>query len=155
VQADWRTGTVVFFVILGAGTAARLILNKLKLLMVARLGVILTLVILCMVAAVSILDYLGLTPSASAVLLPMVILTMMIERFNVTVEEDGYRRALTVLAGTLAVALCCLFVLRIDALGMLVLSFPEVQLLNLAALLLIGRYSGYRLTELRRFKELT
>ena len=155
VQADWRTGAVVFFVILGAGTAARLILNSLKLLAVARLGVILTLVILCMVAAVSILDYLGLTPSASAVLLPMVILTMMIERFNVAVEEDGYRQALKVFAGTLAVALCCLFVLRIDALGRLVLSFPEVQLLNLAALLLIGRYSGYRLTELWRFKELT
>ncbi len=155
VQADWRTGAVVFFVILGAGAAARMILNKLKLLMVARLGVILTLVILCMVAAVSILDYLGLTPSASAVLLPMVILTMMIERFNVTVEEDGYRQALTVFAGTLVVALCCLFVLRIDALGRLVLSFPEVQLLNLAALLLIGRYSGYRLTELWRFKDLT
>lgn len=155
VQADWRTGTAVFFVVLGVGMAARLILNKFKLLMVARLGVILTLVILCMVAAVSILDYLGLTPSASAVLLPMVILTMMIERFNVTVEEDGYRQALTVFVGTLAVALCCLFILRIDAIGRLVLDFPEIHCFNIAALLLIGRYSGYRLTELWRFKELT
>jgi hypothetical protein len=155
VQADWRTGTAVFFVVLGVGMAARLILNKFKLLMVARLGIILTLVILCMVAAVSILDYLGLTPSASAVLLPMVILTMMIERFNVTLEEDGCRQALTVFVGTLAVALCCFFVLRIDALGRLVLGFPEIHFFNLAALLLIGRYSGYRLAELWRFREFT
>jgi hypothetical protein len=60
-----------------------------------------------------------------------------------------------VFVGTLAVALCCFFVLRIDALGRLVLGFPEIHFFNLAALLLIGRYSGYRLAELWRFREFT
>ena len=107
-----------------------------------------------MISAVSILDYLGLTPSAGAVLLPVVILTMMIERCKITAEEDGHLQALRVLAGTLGVAICCFFVLRITGLGRLVLTFPEVQLFIVAALLLVGRYSGYRLTELWRFRDI-
>ena len=153
-HADWRTGAVVFFVVFAIGVVGRLLLNKLKLLMVTRLSVILTMVVLCMILAVSILDYLGLTPSANAVLLPMVILTMMIERFNITAEEDGHPEAFKMLANTLVVAICCLFVLRIKVVGRLMLIFPEVQLLNAAALLLIGRYSGYRLTELWRFRDI-
>lgn len=154
VQADWRTGTIVFFVVLSVGIFARLLLSKLQLLLVARLGIIVTLVVLCMISAVSILDYFGLTPSASAVLLPVVILTMMIERFNITAEEDGHLQALRILAGTLFVAICCFFVLRIGGLGRLVLTFPEMELFIAAALLLVGRYSGYRLTELWRFRDI-
>jgi len=154
VQADWRTGAVVFFIVLSIGILTRLLLNKLKLLMVARLSIILTLVVLCMILAVSILDYLGLTPSASAVLLPMVILTMMIERFNITAEEDGPKEAFKIFAGTLTVAMCCLLVLRVGEIGRLLLTFPETQLFNTAALLLVGRYSGYRLTELWRFRDI-
>jgi hypothetical protein len=33
--------------------------------------------------------------------------------------------------------------------------FPELLLVVLAATLLLGRYSGYRLTELRRFRALS
>ncbi|HUS74037.1 MAG TPA: 7TM domain-containing protein [Sedimentisphaerales bacterium] len=154
VQADLRTGALVFFVVLTVGILARLLLNQLKLLLVARLGIILTLVVLCMILAVSILDYMNLTPSASAVLLPTVILTMMIERFNITAEEDGLPQAFKVFAGTLGVAICCLLVLGLEGLGRLVLMFPEIQLFNAAALLLIGRYSGYRLTELWRFRDI-
>jgi hypothetical protein len=35
-----------------------------------------------------------------------------------------------------------------------VLVFPETLLVLLAAMLLLGRYTGYRLTELLRFREL-
>lgn len=153
VQADWRTGALALIVVLGMGVLARLFLNKLKILMVPRLGVILTLVVLTMILGISVLDYLGLTPTASAALLPMVILTMMVERFNVTAEEDGYREAFRVLAGTLLAATCCLLLLHTKHLNRLVLVFPEALLLVAAALLLVGRYTGYRLTELWRFRD--
>ncbi len=154
VQADWRTGLLAFFIVLGIGVLARLFLNKLKILMVPRLGIILTLVVLTMIFGISILDYLGLTPTASAALLPMVILTMMVERFNITAEEDGYREAFMVLAGTLVAAICCLLLLRVEYLSRLVLAYPEVLLIVAATLLLMGRYTGYRITELLRFRDL-
>jgi hypothetical protein len=155
IHADWRTGTVVFFIVLCVGILARLVLNKLQLLMVARLSIILILAVLCMVLAVSVLDYLSLTPSASAVVLPIVILTMMIERFNIIVEEDGLANALKIFATTILVSVCCFLVMKVDWFGRTALIFPEVQLFNIAILLLIGRYSGYRLSEIWRFRDIT
>jgi len=154
LYSDVVTGLVVFVVVLTIALAVRALLERLKLLMVPRLSVVLTVVVLCLAMAVSILDHLGLTPSARAVILPLVIMTMLVERFYVCREEDGARTAWGLLGGTLAVAFGCLVVLRWQELGRTFLSFPELQLLVAAALLLIGRYSGYRLTELVRFRDL-
>jgi len=155
IHADWRTGTIVFVIVLCVGILARIILNKLQLLMVARLSIILTLAVLCMVLAVAVLDYLSLTPSASAVVLPIVILTMMIERFNIIAEEDGLPNALKIFATTIFVAASCFLVMKVDWFGRTALIFPEVHLLNIAILILIGRYSGYRLSEIWRFRDVT
>jgi inner membrane protein involved in colicin E2 resistance len=84
----------------------------------------------------------------------MVILTMMIERFYLTSEEDGTRFALQLLAGTAVVAGCCYAVLRWDEVGDFLLTFPELHFFTIAALIMLGRYTGYRLTELWRFRDM-
>jgi hypothetical protein len=152
--ADWRTGLVVFVAILGAGLYGRRVIDQLKLLMVSRLGLLLTLVVLSMTLAISALDYWGLTPSARAALLPMVIMTMMIERFHIACEEDGFRNGCRVFAGTLFVAACCMALMVWESLGAMALRFPEAQLFVAAGLILTGRYTGYRLSELARFRGL-
>ena len=154
IYADWRMGAVVLILVIGIGLAARLVLNQMNLHMVARLGIILTCVVVCMTFIVSAMDYWELTPSARAALLPLVVLTMLIERFSVTAEEDGLLYAGKVLLGTLVTAACCLVMLQAEGLSRLVLRFPEGQCLVAAALLLVGRYAGYRLTELWRFRDL-
>jgi len=130
-------------------------LDWLKLLLVPRLSVILTLVVLCIIFSVSVLDYYRLTPSVQAVLLPMVILTMTIERFYVTSEEDSFRFALQLMAGTVIVGFCCYLVLRWETVGHALLTHPEVHLFTVASLVLLGRYTGYRLSELLRFRDLS
>jgi hypothetical protein len=154
VFADWRTGVLVFATVLALGLVSRAFLERLKLLMVPRLSVVLTLVVLLIVFLVSVLDYCGLTPSAQAVLLPMVILTMTVERFYLTTEEDGARFAVQLLGGTVLVASCCFLVLCWNRVGRMLLAYPEMHLFTLAALVLVGRYTGYRLSELWRFRDL-
>ena len=154
VYTDWRTGLVVFAVVMTLGLASRQLLDRLKLLMVPRLSVILTLVVLCIIFGVSVLDYYHLTPSVQAVLLPMVILTMTIERFYLTSEEDSFRFALQLMAGTVAVGFCCYLVLRWEDVGRVLVAHPELHLFTVAVLILLGRYTGYRLTELWRFRDL-
>jgi hypothetical protein len=111
-------------------------------------------VVWCIILSVSVLDYFHLTPSAKAVLLPMVILTMTVERFYLTSEEDGPRFAMQLMTGTVAVALCCYAVLRWNEVGSILLAFPEIHLFTITALILLGRYTGYRLSELWRFRDL-
>jgi transglutaminase-like putative cysteine protease len=154
VYGDWRSGLIVLFVVLIAGLTGRVLVERLRLLMVPRLSILLTTIILCVVFGVSALDYINMAPSAQAVLLPLVILTILIERFYVTVEEDGFSFALSLTLGTLLVATCCYLLLSWRRVGELILIYPEAHLLTLAAFVAIGRYAGYRLTELFRFRDL-
>ncbi len=154
IYSDWASGLVVLGVVLVAGFAGRMLVEQLHLLMVPRLSIILTTIILCVVFVVSGLDYLNLTPSAKAVLLPLVILTILIERFYVTTEEDGVGFAIQLVAGTLVVAACCYLLLRWEDVGRFILIYPEAHCLTIAAFIAIGRYTGYRLVELWRFRDL-
>lgn len=154
IYADPETGLAIFLIVITVGLVGRWWLERLRLLMVPRLSIILTLVILCVVFSVSTFDFMGLTPSAQAVLLPMVILTILIERFHVTVEEDGLMFGLKLAFGTIIVAALCYVVLGWEEVGAWVLTYPEVHFFTIAAFILLGRYAGYRLTELWRFRDL-
>jgi hypothetical protein len=154
IYANWETGLAILIVVMTAGVLSRTWLERLRLLAVPRLSIILTVVILCVVFGVSLLDYMQLTPSAQAVLLPMVILTMLIERFYVTTEEDGLMYTMQLAAGTLTVAALCYVMLSWEEVGKFVLVYPEAHFFTIAVFILLGRYAGYRITELWRFRDL-
>ncbi len=154
IYADWGSGLGILAVVVAAGLAGRALVGRLRLLMVPRLSIILTTIILCVVFSVSALDYLALTPSANAVLLPLVIVTVLIERFYVTTEEDGAGFAIQLAAGTLCVSAVCYLVLSWESVGKQTLIYPEVHLITIALFIAIGRYAGYRLIELWRFRDL-
>jgi len=147
-------GIVLFTVIVSLGLIIRFYLDRLKLLLVPRLAAVLTIVVLLM-ALISIIGFkLGLERGVSVALFPMVILTMTIERMSIVWEERGSRLAIQQGVGSLAAASLAYLVMNIAELEHLLFVFPELLLVLLAVLLLLGRYSGYRLTELSRFKVL-
>ncbi|TWT99518.1 Transglutaminase-like superfamily protein [Botrimarina colliarenosi] len=154
VYADGTSGLLILAVVIIAGLAGRVLVGRLQLLMVPRLSIILTTIILCVVFSVSALDYLNLTPSANAVLLPLVIVTVLIERFYVTTEEDGVGFAMQLVAGTIGVGAVCYMVLSWETIGHIILVYPETHLITVALFIAIGRYAGYRLVELWRFRDL-
>ena len=154
ILADWRTGVVVFTLVILIGLLARSLVDPLRLLMVPRLGFMLTLVVVFLVFTISVLDYLRLTPSPQAVLLPMVILTMTIERLYLSNVEEGSFTAFQLMLGTVFVSFCCYLTLSWKAVGTIILHYPESHFFTLAALVILGRYTGYRLTELYRFRDL-
>jgi transglutaminase-like putative cysteine protease len=154
IYADWKTGLAVVVIVITVGLLARSALERLRLLTVPRLSIILTGVILCVVFGISILHYLLPAIAAEVVLLPMVILTMLIERFHVSAEEDGIAHTVKLAAGTLLVAVLCFLVLGWEQVGDWVLTYPEAHFFTIAAFVALGRYAGYRLTELWRFRDL-
>ena len=116
------------------------------------LAAVLIIVILLM-AMVSVMTYkLGLDRGVSVALFPMVIMAMTIERMSMVWEEFGPVEALKQGFGSLAVAVLGYLSMSSDYLGHLVFVFPELLLVVLALTLLLGRYTGYRLLELWRFR---
>ncbi|MBL8267800.1 inactive transglutaminase family protein [Steroidobacter sp.] len=147
-------GLVLFAIIVSLGLLIRFYLEKLRLLLVPRLTTVLTVVVLLM-AGISVLSQkLELQPGLSIALFPMVILSMTIERMSIVWEERGASEALQEGIGSLLVAAVAYVIMGIPWLEHLIFVFPELLLLVIAVSLLAGRYTGYRLLELRRFKAL-
>jgi hypothetical protein len=147
-------GIVLFTSLVALGLSIRFYLEHLKLLLVPRLASVLFVVVLLM-GVLSVLTHkLGLERGLSVALFPMVILTMTIERMSIVWEERGASEALQQGLGSLLVAALAYLVMTIDNVEHLAFVFPELLLILLAGTLLLGRYSGYRLLELRRFRAL-
>lgn len=148
------SGIILFCLLVGAGLALRFYLEQLKLLVVPRLAAVLIVVLHLMFLLDLLSHKFGLQPGLSVTLFPMVIMTMTIERMSVVWEERGPSEALTQGLGSLAVASLAYVVMNLDYLQHLFFVFPELTLIVLAITLLFGRYTGYRLLELKRFKAL-
>jgi len=147
-------GIVLFCMVVGLGLAVRFYLDHLRLLLVPRLAAVLVVVITLMAFISVISNKMGLYGGLSVALFPMVILTMTIERMSIVWEERGAYEALQQGSGSLLVAALAYLLMQVSLLQHLVFIFPELLLVLLAFILLLGRYSGYRLLELRRFKVL-
>ena len=151
-QLGW--GLVLFSLVIACGLVIRFYLEQLKLLLVPRLGAVLIIVIMLM-AAISILSHkLGLERGLSVALFPMVIMTMTIERMSIVWEERGATEAIQQGVGSLLVAAIAFLFMSNPYLEYMVFVFPEMLLIVLAITLLLGRYSGLRLLEIKRFKAL-
>ncbi len=154
IYAELATGLVILIAVLTAGYFGRIMLDRLHLLMVPRSSIVLTMIILLIVFGVSLIDYADPLSGVRAVLLPLVILTVLIERYFVTSEEDGTAFALQLVVGTAVVAACCYMMLGWKEIGSILLIYPELHFFTIAAFIWIGRYSGYRLVELWRFRDM-
>lgn len=148
------TGIILFLVVVTMGLVVRFWLERLKLLLVPRLTAILIVVVLLMAALSVITNDLGLHKGLSVALFPMVILTMTIERISIVWEERGPGEAISSGLGSLLTAVMAYLVMNSKLLEHLVFVFPELLLVILGLTLLLGRYAGYRLMDLYRFRNL-
>jgi uncharacterized protein with transglutaminase domain len=146
----WGIALLTFIV--ASGLVVRRLLERMKLLLVPRIAVMLTVVVFILAISSLAAFGAGLERALSVALFPIVIMTMMIERMSVVWEESGVRTALQQALGSLAVASAAYLIFHIELVQHLAFIFPELLLLVLAAMLLLGRYTGYRLSELVRFR---
>jgi hypothetical protein len=147
-------GLGIFWGVVLIGYAVRRWIDKLRLLLVPRLSVILTLVIICITGFALIGNKIALREFMAVGLLPFVILTMTIERFFVILEEAGVREGLWMAAGSAGVAVITYKILEFEPLQLTFFVYPELLLAVAAAQVLVGRYTGYRLLEIFRFRRL-
>jgi hypothetical protein len=147
-------GVLLFSILVAIGLSFRFYLERLRLLLVPRLAAVLIIVVLLMLS-VSLVSYeLGFDVGLSVGLFPMVIMAMTIERMSIVWEERGPGDAIRQGFGSLAVAATCYLVMGQPWVEHLLFVFPELLLVVLAVTLLLGRYTGYRLSELIRFREM-
>jgi hypothetical protein len=147
-------GIFILIVVLSVGWLARRGLAQLNLLQVPRSAVMLSLVVTILLGYVLIANARGRPVAGVIPFLPLVIVTALIERFWMTEEEDGTTAAIKILLATLATAVAVFAIVRWPIVVRSMTEHPEALGLVVAAQMLLGRYTGYRLVELYRFREL-
>ena len=79
---------------------------------------------------------------------------MVIERMSVVWEERGAATSIREGMGSLLMAALAYLMMSMDILAYWVSVFPEVNLVVLGVIIALGRYTGFRVSELIRFSAL-
>lgn len=146
-------GTSFLVIIVAFALLSRLWIQRFYLLLAPRVAFTLTLVVLLMVGVLLAGDRLALETTGVGAF-PFVIMTMIVERISVSLEEEGVRNTVNRVTSTLFAIYVTYAVIQAKLLQALFLVFPELLVVILGFLVVVGRYTGYRLTELLRFREL-
>ena len=154
VETGCVSGLVCFSLIIGIGIIIRSGLSRLNLLLVPRISAVVVFVILIM-QVMAIIGYQWKLPIASSALFfPIIITAWIIERASITWEEEGVANASREIFYSVLVAIITYFVMVNEYIRHIMFAFDELNLVILFVVMLLGTYTGYRLTELTRFASL-
>ncbi|MDY6973203.1 MAG: UUP1 family membrane protein [Thermodesulfobacteriota bacterium] len=144
-------GLLLFAVVIALGLGSRWAMDRLKLLVVPRLSVIATMLVIILVCGAIIGQHIGVYRIVAAALFPMIIMTMTIERLSIILMERGMKEAFKVSFGTLVVALTAYVVMSTRPVEDFMFAFPESLFALIGLQIMLGRYTGYRVSEYIRF----
>ncbi|USH03462.1 inactive transglutaminase family protein [Grimontia kaedaensis] len=154
VQTQLVPGLVGFLLIVGTGLVIRSYLSRLNLLLVARISAVIITVIMIISVFTVVAFKIGLVEGLTITFFPMIILSWTIERMSILWEEEGAKQVLIQGGGSLLTAVLVYLAMTNDFVRHLTFNFVGIQLVILALILMLGNYTGYRLSELKRFKPL-
>ena len=154
IQTSLLTGLVLFLLVVSIGLVIRSYLSRLDLLLVPRISAVLVVVIILFVVVSVTAHKLGIESGLGITLFPIIIVAWTIERMSILWEEEGPHEVFIQGGGSLVTAVLAYLIMDNREVARIIFYLPELLLVVLAVILMIGNYTGYRLTELRRFEPL-
>ena len=148
IHVDRTTAIIVFLMVTIIGITIRAYLPDLNLQRTARLGMVFTLVSISMAIIMSGLIYFDPAADSIVVLLPVVVLTMLVDRIYTIADQRGMRTALIRLFWTAVAAFVSLLILLQADWSIWLVSYPEIHAVTLALIIIIGLYHGPKLSDL-------
>ena len=154
VKTGFFTGLACFLAIVLLGLAIRFLMSKFNLLLVPRISAVVIFVILIIHALTIIGFNFDIKTAQASVFFPIIITAWIIERASITWEEDGPMNAGRELFNSLLAGIIVYFVIASEYIRHIMFAYNELNLVILFIVMLLGTYTGYRLTELKRFAPL-
>lgn len=152
LQTSLGLGLFSFIAVVAFGLVLRTYLSRLNLLLISRIATLVVLVIF-IISVLSLVGYqMGLNTGMTITFFPMIIIAWTIERMSILWEEEGPKEVFVQGGGSLLVAVLAYLLMQLPLMGHLTFNFPELSLVFLALIMMMGQYTGYKLSELRRFK---
>ncbi|NIA02416.1 MAG: PKD domain-containing protein [Nitrospirae bacterium] len=161
-----HAGLLTLSIAIAVGALVRYALKRVRMLFIPKMAIVITIVSLTLFLVIIFSNYLGLFNAEflSLAIFPMLILSTLVEKFVSVKTEKGLSSATILMTSTVIVSILAYFIvggeidlgittLKINFIKNFVLAYPETILLLLIINFLLGRWSGLRLLERIRFRE--
>ena len=149
------TGVLIFLTILAVATFSRRLLRRLKFHYLPRMALFLWFVTLAVLGLIFVSPYLGLGQLTTISIFPIVILILLTEEFIAVQIGKSLREAARLTMETITIALIGYLIFSLNFLKEWALIYPQwIVLIPLILNFWVGRFTGLRLLEYRRFRRL-
>ena len=149
-----KYGITIFLAVIITGMLMRFILKPFRLLYLPRVAIMLTAVAILVLCVLVLGGDLHRTGLAAVSIFPILIIITIVEKFVAVQIEKGTRAAVMLATETLFISIIGFFIASSSAFIHFISSYPWVILLTLPVNILLGKWTGLRLSEYLRFKEI-
>ena len=149
----WQLGLIILLIIIMTGALMRKILDHFNLLHTPRVAIILTFSTLVILLTLGLGVYFNIPGIATLAVFPVLMLITLGEKFVIALKGKGLYPTFILLFETIFVSFVCFWLIQWPYLQSLILGHPELILLLLLFNYVLGRWTGLRLMEYVRFRE--
>ncbi|MCA9383772.1 hypothetical protein KC909_05385 [Candidatus Dojkabacteria bacterium] len=149
-----KFGLFLTFIIFLTTVVSYKILKKWALHYYSKLSIVITSVVLSIIGVLVIADLTNNPGILKISVFSLILIASVSERYmNLFAFNKSTKKAVFLSLETLGISILCYLVISLSSLQNLLLDYPLLILLNLPIAYMIGRFSGLRLTEYYRFRD--
>ncbi|MDO8648557.1 MAG: 7TM domain-containing protein [Candidatus Peregrinibacteria bacterium] len=148
----WAIGVLFLLFIIATGYATRTFMRRWRLLYIPKVAIILTVVSITLLLLLGIGAYFGITFTRDTVFVLLVMSTLAESFLNLKAEE-GWLSAVIAIGETILASLLCVAIVQWPLFQSFLLAYPEAILTTILVNIILGRWTGLRLVEYFRFRE--
>lgn len=161
-----HAGLLTLIAAIAVGIAAKPLLKRVRMLFIPKMAIVLSVVSLTLLLILISGIYLELFNAQflSIAIFPMLILSTLVEKFITAKTESDFSSASVIMAETLIVSIIAYFIaggeinlwivsFKFEFIKRIMLTYPEIVFLLIIANIFLGRWSGLRILERIRFRE--
>jgi len=148
-----KYGIVIFVAVIFVGMLMRFVLRPFRLLYLPRVAIMLTVVAVLILAMLAVGGNMRRTGLASVSIFPILIMITIVEKFVAVQIEKGNKAALRLALETLIISILGYFIASSQTLIRFIAAYPWAILFTIPLNVIFGRWTGLRISEYLRFKE--
>ncbi len=149
----WPVGVLFLVFIIITGYGARTLVRRLRLLYIPKVAIVLTVVSLTLLLLMGCSAlFFNITFSRETIFILLIMSTLAESFLNIKTEQ-GWMNAAIGVGETILASLLCVFIVQWSLFQALMLAYPELIILTVIVDILLGKWTGLRLVEYVRFRE--
>lgn len=149
-----KYGVAIFVSVIIVGMMVRFLLKKLRILYLPRVAITVSIVALAILGILVLGGSQQRTGLAAVSIFPLLIMITIVEKFVAAQIEKGNKTAMILAVETLVISLVGYYLVKWPSLTNLIGTYPWVILFTIPINIFLGKWTGLRLAEYFRFREI-